>query len=107
MSSLSRPTDRIQYVLNRILALGFLILLASAVSAGVDVYSAEVGHPSDTAVVRASTTDEIRERFYDGVELRREMGRDETFYSIDKARELVGFAPEHSWRDVLPDPAAS
>ena len=47
----------------------------------------------------------MRERFYDGVELRREMGRDETFYAIDKARDLLGFAPQHSWRDVLPDPA--
>ena len=34
----------------------------------------------------------------------REMGRDETFYSIDKARELLGYEPQHSWRDVLPDP---
>ena len=42
--------------------------------------------------------------FYDGVEVRREMGRDETFYAIDKARELVGFDPQHSWRDVLDDP---
>jgi nucleoside-diphosphate-sugar epimerase len=55
----------------------------------------------------AATTDEIRERFYDGVEVRREMGRNETFYSIDKARELLGFAPEHSWREVLNDPGAS
>ncbi len=53
----------------------------------------------------AATTDEIRGRFYEGVELRRSMGRDETFYSIDKARELLGFTPEHSWRDVLADPA--
>ena len=29
------------------------------------------------------------------------MGRDETFYSIDKARELLGYSPQHSWRDVL------
>ena len=52
----------------------------------------------------AATTQEVRERFYDGVELRKEMGRDETFYSIDKARELLGYAPQHSWRDVLADP---
>jgi hypothetical protein len=32
------------------------------------------------------------------------MGRDETFYSIDKARQLLGWTPEHSWREVLPDP---
>jgi len=48
----------------------------------------------------------VRERFYDGVELRRPMGRNETFYSIDKARDLLGYSPEHSWRDVLPDPRA-
>ena len=34
------------------------------------------------------------------------MGRDETFYAIDKARELLGFEPQHSWRDVLDDPGA-
>ncbi len=47
------------------------------------------------------TTDEVRERFYAGVEQRRPMGRDETFYSIDKARRLLGYEPQHSWRDVL------
>ena len=55
----------------------------------------------------AATTQEVLDRFYDGVEVRREMGRDETFYAIDKARELLGFAPEHSWRDVLADPGAA
>lgn len=54
----------------------------------------------------AATTQQIRDRFYDGVEVRREMGRDETFYAIDKARDLLGYAPQHSWRDVLPDPGA-
>lgn len=44
---------------------------------------------------------EVRERFYPGVELRKEMGENETFYCIDKARRMVGFDPKHSWRDVL------
>ncbi len=48
-----------------------------------------------------ASTQEIRNRFYDGVEVRREMGRDETFFAIDKARNLLGYDPEHSWRDVL------
>ncbi len=52
----------------------------------------------------AATTQEVIDRFYDGVEVRREMGRDETFYSIDKARDLLGYQPQHSWRDVLTDP---
>jgi nucleoside-diphosphate-sugar epimerase len=57
---------------------------------------------ADTSV--AATTREIIDTFYEGVEVRREMGPDETFYSIDKARDLLGFAPRHSWRDVLEDP---
>jgi len=47
------------------------------------------------------TTDEVIAQFYQGVEQRRPMGRDETFYSNAKAKELLGFAPQHSWRDVL------
>ncbi|SLN55630.1 UDP-glucose 4-epimerase [Pseudoruegeria aquimaris] len=44
---------------------------------------------------------EVRARFYQGVPVKREMGETETFYSIEKARRLLGFAPQHSWRDVL------
>ena len=47
------------------------------------------------------STDDLLERFYPGVEVRRELGADETFYAIDKARELLGYAPQHSWREVL------
>ena len=47
----------------------------------------------------AATTPEVIERFYAGVEVRREMGRDETFYCIDKARNLLGYRPQHSWRE--------
>ena len=52
----------------------------------------------------AATTRELQDRFYDGVEVRREMGRNETFYAIDKGRNLLGFVPCHSWREVLADP---
>ena len=52
----------------------------------------EVFNVANADMSVAATTDEIREQFYEGVELRREMGRDETFYSIDKAREMLGFA---------------
>ena len=64
----------------------------------------EVFNVANADMSVAATNDEVRERFYDGVEVRREMGRDETFYSIDKARRLLGFEPGHSWRDVLDDP---
>jgi hypothetical protein len=72
----------------------------------VDGLGYEVFNVASADMSVAATTHEVRARFYDGVELRREMGRDETFYSIDKARKLLGFAPQHSWRDVVPDPGA-
>jgi hypothetical protein len=50
----------------------------------------------DTSV--GITSDEVYDRFYAGVPKRRPMGEYETFYSNDKAKRLVGFAPQHSWR---------
>lgn len=47
---------------------------------------------------------EIRKRFYAGVPLTREMGEHETFYSNAKAKRLLGFQPEHCWRDYLEAP---
>ncbi len=67
----------------------------------------EVFNVANADMSVAATTEEIRAEFYDGIEMRREMGEHETFYAIDKARDLVGYAPEHSWRDVLADPRAS
>ncbi len=46
----------------------------------------------------AATTQELIDRFYQGVERRREMGDHESFYTNDKARRLVGFDPQHDWR---------
>ena len=47
------------------------------------------------------TSSEVIERFYGGVEVRREMDENETFFANRKAKEMLGFAPKHSWRDVL------
>ncbi|MDU8912011.1 NAD(P)-dependent oxidoreductase [Aestuariicoccus sp. MJ-SS9] len=47
------------------------------------------------------SNDAVRARYYQGVPVKRDMGKNETFYAIDKARKLVGFDPKHSWRDVL------
>ena len=66
----------------------------------------EVFNVANADMSVAATTQEIQDRFYDRVNVRREMGRDETFYAIDKARDLLGFVPRHSWRDVLADPQA-
>ena len=72
----------------------------------VDGLGYEVFSVANADMSVAATSEEVRERFYDGVELRRPMGGNETFYSIDKARDLLGYSPQHSWRDVLPDPRA-
>lgn len=47
------------------------------------------------------TSDEVIAQFYQGVPVKRQMRPDETFYANDKAKQMVGFAPKHSWRDVL------
>ena len=52
----------------------------------------------------AARTEELVGRFYGGVPVTKEMGPDETFYSNDKAKRLVGFAPKHHWRMYLDDP---
>jgi len=63
---------------------------------GYEVFN--VANPNTSVGI---TSDEVIARFYQSVEQKREMGEHETFYSIDKAREMVGFAPKHDWRDVL------
>ena len=47
------------------------------------------------------STDQVIETFYKGIPQTRPMGRDETFFSNAKAKQMVGFQPRHSWRDVL------
>jgi hypothetical protein len=48
------------------------------------------------------------ERFYPGVALRREMGTHDALIANDRAREVLGFEPEFSWRDeVSPDEVPS
>ncbi|MBP0481356.1 NAD-dependent epimerase/dehydratase family protein [Sagittula salina] len=61
----------------------------------------EVFNVSNDDLSVALSNAEVRERFYGGVPVRREMGGNETFYCNRKARDLLGFAPKHSWREVL------
>ena len=52
---------------------------------------------ADTVMSRASA--ELVAECYPGVEVRKELGRNETLLSIDKARRILGYEPEHSWRN--------
>ncbi|MFY0690493.1 MAG: NAD(P)-dependent oxidoreductase [Paracoccaceae bacterium] len=47
------------------------------------------------------TTSELLARYYEGVPVTREMAEDETFYTNARAKALLGFAPQHDWRDYL------
>jgi nucleoside-diphosphate-sugar epimerase len=61
---------------------------------GTDVF---VIAAADTVMSRRSA--ELAAEVYPGVPVRRELGEHETMLSIDKARRVLGYAPEHSWRD--------
>lgn len=61
----------------------------------------EVFNVSNNDLSVGLTNAEVIEQFYPGVPIKREMGEFETFYSNEKARRLLGFAPQYSWRDVL------
>lgn len=49
----------------------------------------------------ALTTDQIIDRFYQGVAVKGDMGPNDTLYANDKAKRMVGFAPKHGWRDIV------
>ncbi|WP_342068552.1 NAD-dependent epimerase/dehydratase family protein [Yoonia algicola] len=61
----------------------------------------EVFNVSNDDMSVGITSNEVIARFYEGVPVKREMRPDETFYANDKAKRMVGFAPKHSWREVL------
>ena len=52
---------------------------------------------ADTVMSRSSTA--LMAEVYPDVEVRKTLDEHETLLSIDKARRLLGYQPEHSWRD--------
>ncbi|EYR63583.1 UDP-glucose 4-epimerase [Actinotalea ferrariae CF5-4] len=52
---------------------------------------------ADTVMSRRSA--DLAAEVYPGVEVTKELGEHETMLSIDKARRVLGYEPEHSWRD--------
>jgi nucleoside-diphosphate-sugar epimerase len=51
---------------------------------------------ADTVMSRSSAS--LAAEVYPGVKVTKELGEHETLLSIDKARRLLGYEPEHSWR---------
>jgi nucleoside-diphosphate-sugar epimerase len=54
---------------------------------------------ADTVMNRSSKG--LMEEVYPTVEIRKDLGEFETLLSIDKAREVLGYEPDYSWRDQL------
>lgn len=52
---------------------------------------------ADTVMSRPST--ELAAEVFPEVKLTKELAEHETLLSIDKARRILGYAPEHTWRD--------
>lgn len=67
----------------------------------VDGLGYEVFNASNDNHSVGLTTSEIIARYYEGVPQKAAMEEDETFYSNAKAKRLLGFAPEHDWRQYL------
>lgn len=61
---------------------------------GADVF---VIANADTVMTRSSAS--LMAEVYPGVEIRKELGEHETLLSIDKARRVLGYEPQHSWRN--------
>lgn len=52
------------------------------------------------------STQALCERFYPDVPLHRDISPRETFFCTRKAKDLLGFAPKHRWRDCMGPKAA-
>ncbi|MDP9985425.1 nucleoside-diphosphate-sugar epimerase [Arthrobacter oryzae] len=55
---------------------------------------------ADTVMSRPSAS--LAAEVFPGVKVTKDLGEHETMLSIDKARRLLGFEPEHSWRNHVP-----
>ena len=62
---------------------------------GMDVF---IIANADTVMTRSSA--DLVAEVFPGVPVRKTLGTNETLLSIDKARRMLGYEPEHSWRDT-------
>jgi nucleoside-diphosphate-sugar epimerase len=77
--------------------------VAQAVVKSVDtpVKGAEVLTISAADTIMRQTNDELVRAAFPGCALKPGTGPHETLISIEKARRLIGYQPQHSWRTVL------
>ncbi|POH72661.1 NAD-dependent epimerase/dehydratase family protein [Arthrobacter glacialis] len=71
--------------------------VARALDNGQPGFQAFIIANADTVMLRSSAA--LAAEVFPTVEVRMELSEHQTLLSIDKAQRLLGFAPEHSWRD--------
>ncbi|MDQ0689535.1 NAD(P)-dependent oxidoreductase [Arthrobacter sp. W4I7] len=74
--------------------------VARALENGKPGFEAYIIANADTVMSRSSAG--LAAEVFPGVKVTKELAEHETMLSIDKARRLLGFEPEHSWRSHLP-----
>ncbi|QSZ48367.1 NAD(P)-dependent oxidoreductase [Arthrobacter sp. D5-1] len=74
------------------------LAVVKALEHGVPGFETFIIAAADTVMSRSSA--DLAAEVFPGVEVLKELGEHETMLSIDKARRLLGFKPEHSWRNV-------
>jgi UDP-glucose 4-epimerase len=70
--------------------------ISLALDAGAPGFDRFIIAAADTVMERSSAS--LMAEFYPEVEVRRELGEHETLLGIDHARNVLGYAPKHSWR---------
>ncbi|MGO4188815.1 NAD-dependent epimerase/dehydratase family protein [Pseudarthrobacter sp. TAF60_1] len=70
--------------------------VARALEHGKPGFEAFIVANSDTVMSRSSAS--LAAEVFPNVRVTKDLGEHETLLSIDKARRLLGFEPEHSWR---------
>lgn len=71
--------------------------VARAIEHGQPGFQAFIIANSDTVMLRSSAS--LAAEVFPNVEVRQDLSEHQTLLSIDKAKRLLDFAPEHSWRD--------
>jgi nucleoside-diphosphate-sugar epimerase len=70
-----------------------------ALEASVDLASSYIIAAADTVMNRPSA--DLLAEVFPGVPLTRDVGKFGTLLAIDRARQVLGFDPQHSWRDHI------
>ena len=74
--------------------------VARALEHGKPGFEAFIIANEDTVMSRSSAS--LAAEVFPDVKVVKELGEHETMLSIDKAKRLLGYAPEHSWRNYHP-----